>query len=187
MMKRIRRYLGVLIVILALGFLADSSRLQAVAEDNFFQAVMSGEVNYIKKMLDEGANVNQKDDQFGITPLHTAAYHGRMEVVNLLLRSKAEVNAKDKEGETPLLSALSGGHAEVGELLIRRGALIDVKTKNGWTPLHFAAALGKEELVRLLVEKGAELNAKTSEGKTPLDLAVAYRHKEIAAIIEKKP
>ncbi len=186
-MNWVQKNFGVFIVMLTLGLLAGSSGLQAASEGNLFQAIMSGEISYVKELMDKGANVNQRDDQFGITPLHTAAFHGRTEIVRLLLRSKADINAGDKEGETPLLSALAGGHAEISELLINRGAQINIKMKNGWTPLHFAAALGKEDLVRLLVEKGAELNAKTNEGKTPLDLAVAKGHKEVAAFLEKKP
>jgi len=85
------------------------------------------------------SNVNEKDVKFGITPLHTAAYHGHTEIVKLLLKRKADINAKDKDGETPLIAALTSGHTEIGELLINKGAGVNIKTKNGRPTIHFAA------------------------------------------------
>ena len=41
-------------------------------------------------------------DNKGKTPLHWAALSGHKDVVELLLASKAEVNAKNNDGQTPL-------------------------------------------------------------------------------------
>jgi ankyrin repeat protein len=39
-------------------------------------------------------NVNVKDDVYGSTPLHYAAYNGHVEIARLLLQNGADVNAK---------------------------------------------------------------------------------------------
>jgi len=172
-------------MIFSLIFLVDTLISQAAAETDLGRAVLSGEIAEVRVSLEKGANVNEKDSQFGTTPLHMAAFYGRTEIAKLLLRSKADINAVDNEGETPLLAALANNQKEMGELLINRGAKVNVMTKKGWTPLHFAVSLKDEDLVRLLVEKGADLGAKTSEGSTPLDLAITAGHKEIEAFLKK--
>ena len=55
------------------------------------------------------------------TPLHLAAVNGNRDVAELLLASKADVNAKTNRGLTPLGLALDKDHQEVAELLRRHG------------------------------------------------------------------
>ncbi len=43
----------------------------------------------------------QKDNQ-GMAPLHWAVKVGHINVVNGLIKGKAEINAKDNQGRTPL-------------------------------------------------------------------------------------
>jgi ankyrin repeat protein len=52
-----------------------------------------------------------------MTPLHFAAAYGHQNVVELLLASKADVNAKDNNGWTPAHTAAAYGHKDLAELL----------------------------------------------------------------------
>ena len=40
--------------------------------------------------------------QYGSTPLHCAAYYGRLEVVQLLLRHRADKELKNRGGKKPV-------------------------------------------------------------------------------------
>jgi ankyrin repeat protein len=51
------------------------------------------------------------------TPLHLAASSDRRDAAELLLVSKAEVNAKNEDGNTPLHEAVFKGYKDVVELL----------------------------------------------------------------------
>jgi ankyrin repeat protein len=64
--------------------------------------------------------VNAKGEK-GETPLHGAAFTGRMEVVELLIENGADVNAKDEDGGTPLLYVTLSGHKETADLLRKHG------------------------------------------------------------------
>ena len=86
-------------------------------------------------------------------------------MVELLLASKADVNAKDNDGWTPLHTATG---KDVVELLLAHGADVNAKTSGGRTPLHIAAMIGEADKVELLLANGAEVNAKDNGGCTPM-------------------
>jgi ankyrin repeat protein len=60
-------------------------------------------------------------DGDGSTPLRRAAYYGRKDRAELLLKLKAEVNARTKGGWTPLHTAQHYEHYDVAALLRQHG------------------------------------------------------------------
>jgi ankyrin repeat protein len=83
--------------------------------------------------------------------LHSAAYEGHNDVVELLLAKGANVNAKINDGFTPLYEAASNGQKDVTELLLAKGADVNAKDNDGKTPLQVA----KPEVADLLHVHGA--------------------------------
>src|ERR1017187_8938103 len=63
-------------------------------------AAAGGDLEKVRALLKGNPDlVSSKDDNYGATPLHRAAQKGHKEVVELLLDSKAQVNAKDNYGQ----------------------------------------------------------------------------------------
>ena len=52
-----------------------------------------------------------------LSPLHEAAYYGKMDVVQLLLDKNVVVDAKNKDGKTPQDLAEERGYKKLAELL----------------------------------------------------------------------
>ena len=83
--------------------LAVTSLLATTAfADPIHSAVWNGDLEGVQAELDNGVDVDEKDDLWGRTPLHIAAEEGHKEVVELLIDNGADVNAKDDDGATPL-------------------------------------------------------------------------------------
>jgi Zn-dependent protease with chaperone function len=80
------------------------------------QEVRRGDTEAVKKLIDDGADVNAKDED-GKTPLMLAAEMGHRDIVKILLTEGAEVNAKDKDGFTALTLSIQKGHDEVAKIL----------------------------------------------------------------------
>jgi ankyrin repeat protein len=129
-------------------------------------------------------DINAKN-QFGDTPLHSAALRGQKDLVESLIARGADINAKDSLGQTPLHIAAISGHKEVAEMLIAKGADINARNISSDTPLHVAALLGKTEVAELLITKGADINARVSFGRTPLQVAESNNHKDVADLLRK--
>ena len=81
-----------------------------------------GRTEIVKALITAEANVNARDDKYGITALMSAAYNGHMETVRVLLSAGADVNARDKAGYTALIWAFLRGHKEIVQLLRAAGS-----------------------------------------------------------------
>jgi len=118
-----------------------------------------------------------RDDQRGVTSLHSAASNSDVEVLKYLVSQGDEVNAKDYVGDTPLHRAAAGNtQVEVFQYLVSQGADVNAKDNTGWTPLHYAATNSNVEVLKYLVSQGADVNAKANEGLTPLHRAKTISH-----------
>ena len=82
----------------------------------------------------------------------SAAAAGKSEIIKLLLKKGAKINAA-KNGFTPLMFAGRSGHREAAKLLINRGAKINLKNKYGENSLHTANKGMLEDIVILLIKK----------------------------------
>jgi hypothetical protein len=125
----------------------------------------------------------------GKTPLHSAAYSGNFEVVQILIEyDPAYINAGDKDGETPLFCASEGHNFKDGSvvrLLLEHGADINAPSQYGWTPLHVASYLGALEVVRLLLEHGADVEVKKNVPKTALQVAAERGRDEVMKLLRE--
>ncbi|XP_067683775.1 histone-lysine N-methyltransferase EHMT1-like [Haliotis asinina] len=112
-------------------------------------------------------------DTAGMTALHFAVAHKKVEAINLLLDHGADVNAADDHGFTPLFLA-TGRYADYDvalTLLQKSGIAVNCVNYNGATPLHGAAHAQNPDCVRLLIRHGACTTAKSKDGASPLDLS----------------
>ena len=136
--------------------------LAAAAPIQIHFAVMSGDIEAVKKHLAAGEDVNARGIM-GWTPL---AFAANKELAALLIAKGADVNAKNDFGVTPLYGAASGGHKEVAELLIANGADVNVKSNFGETPLDLAVTEDKPETADLLRKHGGKTGEELkAEGK----------------------
>ena len=125
----------------------------------------------IIRAIEAGADVNAKDDIYGITALMWAAMNGRSEVVKILLDAGADVNAKTEGGTTALMLAAFLDNTEVAKILLNAGANVNARTKDGRTALIEAASEGRVKIVKTLLDAGADVNAKDKDGKRAVDYA----------------
>ncbi|KAH9012825.1 ankyrin repeat protein [Lactarius deliciosus] len=118
-----------------------------------------GQHDVVQLLLGHNADVHICNNE-GVTPLHSAARCGYIEIARLLiLERNAEVNAKDVEGSTPLHYATrgwSGGYLEVVRLLLDQGADADVRDLSGMTPCEVACGPRQEEIVQLFYQHAME-------------------------------
>lgn len=154
-------------------------------------AVESNEINFIRFLIDAGADVNAKDNK-GNTPINDfrvyysekEEYDDRHETLSFLIASGADVNNKGEYGQTILHDAVEqSSHGFINSLL-EQGANINVVDDDGDTPLHIAVKHKHEIVVELLLEHHPDIT-RNNEGKTPLDIAEEYDPEYIAQMLRE--
>jgi ankyrin repeat protein len=114
------------------------------------KAVIEGGKSRVEALISSGANLN--DDELHHMPLHEATRLADKEIMRLLMRFGADVNAKDKRRRTPLHAAVLHENLTIALLLIRCGADVNENDQSSVqlrTPLGDAAGYGNEGVVRL--------------------------------------
>ena len=147
------------------------------AEREMFGAVLKGNIATVKQYLDNGVNVNAKNEP-GLTPLHWAVNEdfkgSHRELAKLLIDKGADVNARDDILDTPLHGA---SNKETAEILTKAGADVNAKNINGKAIVYSSARNATNVsvtwkmylgLVELLIAKGADVDVKNESGETPL-------------------
>jgi|GEM_PF-2214418 hypothetical protein len=122
-------------------------------------------------------------DSLDWTKLHSAAFYGRIELVELLLNQGADINARAKDGVSPLHLAIKKGHVKVAQLLFAKGANLNAKDNQGNTPLHIAADSFSSPGIESLARMGASVNVTNGDGWTPLHLAANRGKQEVIDLL----
>ena len=123
-----RIVVGAMLVLLSAFTVLAQSSAPSEKADALAEAARKGDAAIVKKLLDEGVDVNTKF-RYGATALSYACDRGHLDVVKLLLDRGADVNVKDSfYGATPLSWAVTPAmgrkpqHPEVVRLLLQHGA-----------------------------------------------------------------
>ncbi|KAJ6789702.1 hypothetical protein PWT90_00566 [Aphanocladium album] len=115
--------------------------------------------------------------------LHYAAKGGYVDILQLLLKHGATVDARNSSGEAPLHLVSFSGQIEAAKLLLSHGATVNALNGNCETPLHVALKSRQTEVARLLLSHGAAISTLDISGETPLHLASFSGQTEVARLL----
>lgn len=134
-----------------------------------------------KRLLEQGADINNQENALGVTPLHCAVYQENDEMVEFLLEKGANGNAATVNGLTSLHIASQRGHRRCMKLLFAERVDLQIVDHEGASSLHAAVGTATDEsTVPLLVKQKVDLNFQNPKtGYTALHLAVECRRPRI--------
>ena len=150
-------------------------------------ACATGKLHLAEQLLTRPKNARANVHAIEIrqkTSLHIAATHDRSDIVEMLLRYQADVNAMSDGGWTALHTACDKGFAEIVRILLKAGADTNAKLLNGMSPLHLAAQGGHAEVVQLLLgRKEVKRAARDIFGFTPFLRAAQHKRKDVVQVL----
>lgn len=126
----------------------------------------------VQVLLKLGADMEKAKDDWGWTPLMTAASIDHDALVKSLLELGAQVETRSTDGTTPLHAAIQEGCLPAAEILLENGGNIHNRKACGELLLYTAVKRrykhNADVTVRWLLEKGADVCAMSGYGKTVL-------------------
>ena len=178
----------------------------AIAKDDFFALVESGDIAEIEAAIQKGQDIEQ-ENSYGETPLFIAVRRGYPEIVRLLLRASANPGHRADKNMTVLhyaLFALAKGRPLgkmveiVNLLLLGDMSLVNIQDQDGNTPLHYFALFCSDRKIRrqmqgdlkdiprlfgVLLHAGADLSIRDKSGNTALHDSVLGGDEEPALLL----
>ena len=127
----------------------------------------------------------------GNTALHMASMWGDNNLMNLMLKYKANSNASNNKGETPLHWACARKNLDNIKLLLNnpktQQANLNKKTKSGMTCVHFASLYhtSTTDSIKLIMSFKPDLKIQDSRGQNPAHYAAVVSRWDILSEILK--
>eukprot|EP00931_Biecheleriopsis_adriatica_P054841 TRINITY_DN32310_c0_g1_i1.p1 TRINITY_DN32310_c0_g1~~TRINITY_DN32310_c0_g1_i1.p1 ORF type:complete len:1005 (-),score=233.26 TRINITY_DN32310_c0_g1_i1:183-3197(-) len=153
----------------------------------FFVYAMAGDVEEIERLLAAGlvdVSGSESRSSAGETPLFTAAIHGHVEVVKLLLDEKADPNMpKSTDGMTPAAAACAEGQYQILDMLLEAQADPNLASQEGATPLLMATQENHTKLMERLLVARADPNGAINADVTPAFIAADQNFEDALEIL----
>lgn len=171
------------------------------------QAVSNRDVPSVLQLLQQGANIEARDENAD-TPLTNAAESYDVAMVQVLLDHGASVRAKNKQDQTALTHAAGVGSVVIVKILLQKGASIREKNQalfeaaeGGPVVIQMAdpeppTGEAKERgavpdspyvaTVALLLKKGAQIEARNEDRSTSLIWAAGHAQTDIVKFLLRR-
>ena len=148
-----------------------------VASREFFTAIAVGDIDLVRRMLDDEPALLKSVGPDGASPALTALYNGHGPLADELAARTGELSVFE--------AAAFDDTARLAELIAADRSVIGSWSGDGWQALHLAAYFGRAEAARMLLDADAAVDepSRNELGVQPLHAAAAGGHSELVWIL----
>ncbi|KAG8184304.1 hypothetical protein JTE90_008988 [Oedothorax gibbosus] len=158
---------------------------EKLPQSTLAEAVTNGDLVAVKRLLEEGRNVNEVTES-GESLIYLAASCGYYELTQLLLAMKANIEDRGLKDKTPLMEAAEQGNTEIVKLLLQHGADVNAQIcqdKKKATKIKACDMKPQTELQQQQLQQQLQQQQPVPEGNTPLIFACAAGHVDTVRLL----
>ncbi|KAM0520493.1 hypothetical protein ACHAPE_002886 [Trichoderma viride] len=152
-------------------------------------AAQHGHAETVNLLLENGASAKLiSDDGAKTTALHLAVRIASLDIIVSLIKSGADVTARDSSGYDAVALSAEGGFDELIRFFMTdhiNVRMVQDSVHDGNTALHLAAMYGHTSMCELLVQQQADVKALNLNHETPLLLATKREFRGTVEILLK--
>ncbi len=115
-------------------------------------AISIGDLHVIEALYDNGANIDEKIDNYDQTPLLLALRLKRIKIIKILIEKGADVNAVGRGGNTALHVAAQRGYLNALKDMVNKGGNVHLLNKDRKAPLDEAIKYEQKSTIAYLTE-----------------------------------
>lgn len=144
----------------------------ASLDDKLIEAAKIGNIEQLKPLIEQGANIHAKNDY----PQRIALKNGHIEVFKDLVTRGADIHAQD---DYALRLAAKNGYMDIVKLVVDNGGKIHIKNNE---PLRLATQGNFIDIVKYLIDRGADIENAYSEdynSETALSKTILEKYREL--------
>ena len=165
-----RMFISLALLLASGTCLAEEPDVQTQLQNHYFDAARRGDVAMLDTFIESHYGLDIQDNK-GYTALILAAYNGKGEAVEHLLKAGANACVQDHRGNTALMGAIFKGELMIARRLLATDCNPDQRNGAGQTAAMYAGLFKRVELLNDLSGKGADLNAEDASGNSAARLA----------------
>lgn len=147
-------------------------------------SIIKNDIRKVKLLIQKGADINQRTEDNGETPLHIACETGFTEAAEVLLKSRADMTLVNFTGQTPLFLAVLNDKNSIAKLLLRHG--VQLEEYHSYYNLIEAIVNDDPERAKSLIDSAEDIDFESYRGESPLYFAVCSDRPEIVEYLLSK-
>ncbi|MFL2911076.1 MAG: ankyrin repeat domain-containing protein [Limisphaerales bacterium] len=158
-------------IFLTTVLLLQSSIYSQEESNDIWEAAATGNIDRLEELFSNNNSLVNAIDTSGSSPLHHAAWNGKIETMKWLINNKADIEFQNNLNWSPLHWATRNGQIQSVRLLLENNAKVNLQGNLNQTALHLAVKHNYEKIVTVLLNAKAQPNKTDIYGQTPIHLA----------------
>ena len=166
-------------------YMADVNARTDSGDTSLTLAAIHGHDNVVHALLSDSRFLVDSKDKNGFNALHYSCRFGHVDIVKILVKNKANLNARTDSGDTPLTLSAINKHDDLVHALSDYNCEVYAKDKDAYTALlHLSCKRGYVRIVRTILKTNSvDINARTNIGDTPLSLAAKHGDNNVVLVL----
>ena len=146
-------------------YVDDARVSQAIAEKN---------ISYVKEYIRMYKNINAPltNNDYNNRMIHLAAESSSLEILNMLIALKANLNITNKIRETPMHFAVRSKRKDNIDALLIQGVDLTIATNKGETAMFYAMQTGDISIIKMLYNNNSPLLGIDKEGNNLIQYCI---------------
>ena len=138
------------------------------------QAILENNIEYVKEYITKykDVNVSLSNNDYNNRMIHLASESSNLDILNMLIALKANVNIKNKLNETPIHFAIKSNNINAVDALLAQGIDLSLTTTKGETPMFYAMKTGNLNIIQMLYNNNSPLSGTDKDGNNLIHYCV---------------